>query len=79
MDFTAGVYCSITEKKPTFVEKCTIKKFGETLEKKIVELDSNLTLIKNRKAGVTLHLYTFSGIAFTILIADSLFIHYLWN
>ncbi|PCI97271.1 MAG: hypothetical protein COB15_08085 [Flavobacteriales bacterium] len=79
MDFTTGVYCGVTEKKPTFAEKCTIKEFGEGLEQKIVELDSNLKLIENRKSGIYLHLYTFLGIALIVLIADYLFTIALWE
>ena len=79
VDFTTGVYCRVNEKKPKFAEKCTIKEFGGTLEKKIVELDSNLKLIEDRKAGIYLHLYTFMGIALIVLIADYFLTTFLWE
>ena len=73
VDFATGVYCSISGIKPKFIEKCSSIEFGETLEKKIVELESNLKLIENKKSGIYLHLYTFLTIGIIVLIADIFF------
>lgn len=78
-DNMSGIYCGITNEKPKFLEKCSSKVFGETMQQKIVELDSNLKLIENMKPATMLHLYTYLGFSVTVLISNYFLTIWLWG
>jgi hypothetical protein len=79
VDFTTGVYCNITGKKPKFLEKCSENSFQKTMQEKLFETNYRLEIVKDKKASTMLHLFTFIGFSITVLIGDSFFINYLWN
>ena len=79
MDFKIGVICGITNEKPKFLEKCSSKVFGETMQQKIVELDSNLRIIENMKTATMLHFYTFLVISAIVLISTYFITIWLWE
>lgn len=63
-DFTTGAYCGLTNEKPTFTNKCESKEFGDTLKKKIIEVNTKLKLIEKSTSKVFFHtgVYLFFGI-----------------
>jgi hypothetical protein len=79
IDFTTGVYCSITGEKPKFLEKCSSKDFSETMQQKIFELNYKLKMAQDRKPATMLHLYTFLGFSAAVLIATYVLTIRLWE
>ena len=59
IDFTTGVFCTLTERKPKFLKKCSDKSFQNTMIEKLFEVNYKLELVKDKKASTLLHLYTF--------------------
>ena len=69
-DFTTGAYCGLINEKPKFSNKCSSKKFGNVLEKKVIEFNTEIELVKHTKAKTMLHVYTFLSFAAILLIAN---------
>jgi hypothetical protein len=79
VDFTTGVHCNITGKKPKFLEKCSEKSFQKTMQEKIFEANYKLKIVVDKKASTMLHLYTFLSISAIVLIGTYIFTIYLWE
>lgn len=78
-DFKSGIYCSITNERPKFLNKCPNTSFGTILEKKIEEVNKKIKLIENKKGDTTTHLITYLIISGLVLSATYFLTIYLWQ
>ena len=78
-DFKSGIFCSLTDEKPKFLNKCPNKSFEKRLEKKIEEINTKLKLVENTKPDARLHAATFLSFSIIILLADYFLSSYLWD
>ena len=78
-DFKTGTYCGITNEKPKFINKCSSKIFGKTLEQKIKDVNKAIKLVEITKGKTTLHVITYLSFSIMILIADYIITNYIWK
>jgi membrane-bound ClpP family serine protease len=79
VDFTTGVYCNITGKKPKFLEKCSENSLQKTMQEKLFEANYKLKMIADKKSSTFFHLYTFLSLSAVVLIGTYIFTIYLWE
>ena len=78
-DFKTGAYCGLNNEKPKFLNKCSSKEFGDVLEKRIVELNTEVALVENTKSKTMLHVYTYLSFSVIVLAGDYFFTIDLWE
>ena len=75
----SGVYCSLTNEKPNFLNKCSSKDFGKTLEKEIAKVNTKLKLVENTKKEAMLHLYIYLTFSVITLAGAYFFTTFMWD